>query len=147
MVMNPWRWCLVAVLLAATVGCRTSPRTRVWGEVSFDGRPVAKGTIEFIPAEGTGGTSAGGAIEDGSYDIPAKQGPLTGGTYRVEITALAKTGRTRPNVFDPNGPLLDDYKCYIPACYNSKSVLKVTLSAPKENKHDFRLVSSRRPPQ
>jgi hypothetical protein len=53
---------LIAVLLA---GCGASS-CRVTGEVTYEGDPVKKGTITFVPVDGKG-PIAGGSIVDGRY--------------------------------------------------------------------------------
>jgi hypothetical protein len=75
------RWLTVFLVAfgfgAATIGCGgNSPRPpmgKVSGKVTYDGQPVDKGRVTFIPASGdgdSGGTSAMGVIEsDGSYSL------------------------------------------------------------------------------
>ena len=113
---------------------------RVWGEVTFEDKPIELGIIEFLPTDGTPGPSTGGEIKEGKYDVPAKVGPLPGKSYLVSITAMAKTGKTAPNPLDPKGPPTPILKNIIPAVSNTKTTLKIAIS-PKaaENKHDFHL--------
>jgi hypothetical protein len=58
--------CLFAVLVVAT-GCNGNTAS-VSGTVSYDGRPVDRGSIAFLPADGAGPT-AGGDIVDGRYSV------------------------------------------------------------------------------
>lgn len=132
----------VAVLLVCAAGCgRNTGTVSIGGAVSYDGQPVASGTIIFMPVEGTQGPSTGSAIEAGRYQVPAQKGPLAGGRYKVEITALQKTGKTVPNMFDPNGQPLEAVEQFVPECYNARSKLMVTVTA-GANKADFSLRSS-----
>jgi hypothetical protein len=136
-----WLVTLGVVLTLTACGSKNAP-VRVWGDVTFDGEKVETGTIEFNPIDGTKGPQTGRTIEAGRYDVPAGVGPLAGGTYLVRITATAKTGKTTPNPAAPAGPPVELLKMYIPAEYNAKSTLKVTISPQASaNKFDFPLTS------
>ena len=54
------------------VGCNqegdTLPRQPIWGAVTLEGKPLAKGTIQFQPATSEP-VSAGALINDGGYSI------------------------------------------------------------------------------
>ena len=69
----------LAAVLWSIAGCG-SATVPLWGEVTFDGKPLESGTIEFIPVEGTPGPSTGGTITDGQYDVPPNVGAQPGGT-------------------------------------------------------------------
>ena len=57
-------WLFLAVLLVFAAGCgRNTGKVSIGGDVSYDGQPVATGTIIFTPVEGTQGPSTGGGIE------------------------------------------------------------------------------------
>jgi hypothetical protein len=56
---------VLAVLFA--VGCDGDNSATVKGAVQFDGKPVAEGSINFVPVDGKTKT-AGGSIKDGKYD-------------------------------------------------------------------------------
>ena len=46
-------WWFLAVLLVVAVGCgRNTGKVSIGGDVSYDGQPVASGTIIFTPVEG-----------------------------------------------------------------------------------------------
>ena len=53
---------------------------------------------------------------------------MDGGVYQVRITALRKSGKTAPNMFQPGGPPLELQENYIPAKYSQNSTLKVTVT-------------------
>lgn len=60
------RWLLVAALLATTLpGCSQSTGT-VSGKVTFQGQPVAAGSVTFIHADGP---TRSGSIREGSYSV------------------------------------------------------------------------------
>jgi hypothetical protein len=111
---------------------------RVWGEVTYDSEPVAEGVILLTPEAGHAAPTAGGLIKNGRYDMPAMKGPRAGVTYRVSIEGLKKTGKKIVSPQDPDGA--DEKNQFIPPEYNSRSMLKITVSkqAP-ENQKDFSL--------
>ena len=91
------RFCLVGFVTVITcallAGCSNSGgRIGVGGAVTLDGKPLENGLINFQPAPGVEAPSAGGAIANGSYDLPANSG-LMPGEYRVIIQAFKKTGK------------------------------------------------------
>jgi hypothetical protein len=99
------------------------------------------GSIVFIPVEGTPGPSRGCTLDDkGRYDLPAKDGLLAKGTYRVEVVHLRPTNEYVRNTIKPGGPPIQVSKNYIPRVYNHKSILKVTVSeSSSANQLDFKL--------
>ena len=80
----------VAIAAAGAIGCGgegPEGRQTVYGKVTLDGQPLARGEIAFDPdPDGSGGAtvSTGGVIVDGSYSISGEDGP-TAGKYRVSI--------------------------------------------------------------
>jgi hypothetical protein len=119
------------------IGCSETegPQTmRVWGDVSYDGKPIESGTIDFVSADGSPPAQA--PIKDGHYDLDAKAGPVAEKTYRVEIHALAKTGKTVPNLMPGGDPTMEMLVETIPAEYNAKSSLKATIS-PEASKNQL----------
>ena len=87
--------CALLVLCSGCGPTRTTEGVR--GEVSFDGRPLETGTIDFIPVEGTAGGSARSVIANGRYEVAAEHGLLANGTYQVRVIGLRKTGRKEFN--------------------------------------------------
>lgn len=121
---------LLVLLAVCVAGCNAGRRLLpVSGSVSFDGKPIKKGTIEFIPVDGTSGPSFGGSIKEGRYEVAAARGARERGTYQVRITALKRTGKTMPNIFRPGGPPLEVEDNFIPPKYNRESTLKITITA------------------
>jgi hypothetical protein len=134
---------VVALCLSCGLfGCGSSgPRPiAIQGEVSYGGEPVEKGEIALIPTAGHQGPATGGDIVKGKYHIPATVGPLTGGTYRVNIMALAKLGKLVPDPFNPSGPQIALEENYIPPQYNQKSTLVIEIPADARSlSKDFKL--------
>ena len=107
---------------------------RVWGEVTYDSKPVPEGSILLMPEAGQKAPTAGGLIKDGRYDMPAKKGPRAGVTYRVSIDGLEKTGKM---IQHPLGPY-EETRQLIPPEYNTRSNLQITVSKKvSENQKDF----------
>lgn len=129
------------VVLLVVPGCDSGPKkARVRGSVSFDGKPIEEGMIELVPIDDTSGPSTGGMISGGKYEIAADRGPLLGGTYEVRIQGFKKTGQTVVDRDRPNAPPTETKANFIPAEFNSKSTLKVTVSS-KSAEHNFDLTS------
>src|SRR5688572_18410502 len=78
-------WSAVAALvIAAFLGCgRSDGRQLVSGTVTFQGKPLDQGTIDFYAA-GKSTVEAGALITEGKYEIPADKGLLPG-KYLVKI--------------------------------------------------------------
>jgi major membrane immunogen (membrane-anchored lipoprotein) len=84
---------VVAFCLAMSLGgCGSDDglgkRYSVYGTVSYNGQPVEKGEIAFVP-EDPGGRAASGVIENGSYTLSTignRDGALPG-KYKVTVTA------------------------------------------------------------
>lgn len=84
---------LVCSLVLACVSCTSeSGRLEVWGEVTFDGQKIDKGSILFIPLDGKS-IKTGGPIADGRYEISAEKGPVPG-KHRVLCFWEKATGKT-----------------------------------------------------
>jgi hypothetical protein len=131
---------LSAVMLLLT-GCDSGPRRmRLWGEVSFENQPITEGTIVFTPVPSTKGPSTGASIRDGKYEVPEAAGGFLGGVYRVEISALRRTGKKIPSFMIKDAPDFELSENYIPDRYNRESELEITVSeVTNENRFDFKL--------
>lgn len=126
MMRSKWNAFMAFAVLAMS-GCGDDgPLTvRVGGAVTFDGKPLEEGKITLTPTGETPGGSYAGEIKDGKYEIPKEDGPLANGSYRVEISAIAKKGKSLPNVVDPGGPSLAVFEELIPPVYNRSSTLSM----------------------
>jgi len=121
--------------LLSPLGCGPSgpQKYRVSGTVSFDEQPVEEGEVIFAPVDPTLGPDAG-RIVDGVFDLPA-----TAGRKRVQIRASrqvpGETGfRGRPRI-----------ESYVPARYDSETMLTAEVSPGGDNHFDFQLHSDPKP--
>jgi hypothetical protein len=105
-------------LTACLAGCgRSDGLTAVSGTVSYDGQPVKKGTVTFLPADGNGPTAAA-VIADGKYSV--KVAP---GRKLVRIEGYKVLGRRPYNPGNPKSPMVDKQEQILPQRYNAKSEL------------------------
>jgi len=133
---------VIAGCLLGTAGCGQQyegpSRGAVQGKVTLDGQLVKGGTITFTPAQGTQGTTAGGDIVDGYYDIPEPKGPVAG-KNRVAISAQVKTGKQvpAPPIAGPAG-MMDEVIESIPPRFNQQTKLVKDIKS-GQNTIDFEL--------
>lgn len=150
-IVSAWRpqrgpFGLLAVILICSLGCGGSggpERANVTGQVTFDGQPVEKGVIAFVPDGSTVGPTSGAIIENGRYRTQSGGGPVLG-SHRVEIVAhrpgkkieVAGIGgaATGPSASGAT----QETEMYIPAEYNANSMLTVNIKS-GTNTHDFAL--------
>ena len=122
----------LSLALAAAAGCG-SDRHGVEGTVTYDGAPVAVGTIAFLPTDGKG-IKAGGRIENGRYKLDPQFG-LNPGPHKVEVRWAKPTGKKYKNEF---GEEFDRTEEGLPAKYHKDTTLTADVR-PGENVIDFRL--------
>lgn len=91
---NRWLawWCVWVLLSLTGCGEQASDRQSLKGTVTLDGTPLVEGSILFVPQQGTKGPTAGGKISEGRFSVSPEGGTFSG-TFRVEITAVRKTGK------------------------------------------------------
>lgn len=115
-------------LLFFAAGCgEANPlgRRPIYGSVSFQGKPVDYGAIQFNPLDMQHGVNSGGMIENGKYQLPTSQG-LPPGEYLVMVTAP-----DRSKMEKVEGPPGDERSLAverIPAKYNLKTTLKLDVT-------------------
>lgn len=136
--------CLFVVSGFTGCGGSSGPkRSAVRGKVTFDGAPVSRGMIVFLPEQGVDGPSSGGEITNGEYTIPEASGPVAG-MHRVEITASREEGNeTTAGVggatAGPSGGFTGpSVTMYIPTEYNRDSKLKEDIKT-GDNEFNFEL--------
>jgi hypothetical protein len=128
-------WFVVAVALSLA-GCGDkSNRLPMAGTVTWQGRPLAKGSIVFVPTAEHRGPKVGAPIVNGEYEIERDRG-ATPGTYRVEVRADAGEYPHSPS--DKPRPKVPAPQMIIPPEYNRQSKLTVIVSREKA-RFDFKL--------
>jgi len=120
-------------------GCgRDNPLGRVAlsGTVTFQGKPLDRGTIEFTPLPGSAGVGSGAIIQDGSFDVSADQG-LPPGTYRVRIySAESGSGAAAPEAPGEHESIAKER---IPPEFNSQSTQEVNVTSDGPNTFEFNI--------
>jgi hypothetical protein len=132
-------------LAASLAGCGEAgdglPREAVSGTVTLDGKPLARGVLQMLPAGQGGGTPCGALIEDGKFAIARRQGPVPG-EYVVTINS-SPDGAPGGAPAGPPGPVssAERPKELIPPEYNAQSKLTATVKADSPNMLEFALKS------
>jgi hypothetical protein len=124
------------MLTAATLaGCgRSGPeRVVVSGAVTYEGKPIAEGRINFMPTGQSAVPMSGAVIHNGRYRVDAKGG-VPVGTHTVQIEAYG--GSPAPGrVLKPGARTQ-----YLPGKFNADSQLEITIqSGTGEVTKDFEL--------
>jgi hypothetical protein len=116
-------------LMACLTGCgRGGGMAALSGSVSYDGQPVEKGTITFLPADGKGPTAAA-PITDGKYSVKVAYGRRV-----VKIEGFKVLGQ---HPFSANNPrMVVEQQQIIPPCYNTRSELTRDIT-PADRVCDF----------
>jgi hypothetical protein len=140
--------------LFLVVGCGDTTglekRYPVYGTVTYQGKPVEKGTINFIPSKPGEGRAAGAPIQNGSYSLTtASQGDgALPGAYDVTVSsksidtsameAVAKGGQFHHDATFAKAN--KEAKDLVPAKYGSitTSGLKAQVKT-ESNKYDYEL--------
>lgn len=116
-------------------------RKAVYGKVTLDGTPLARGVISFDPEGGsTGAQPVGGVVTDGSYSIDSAAGP-TPGKYKVSIRSASTETPDDANGPGPSSPRKKPAADPIPERYNAKSTLTAEVQASGSTSADFALTS------
>jgi hypothetical protein len=114
-------------------GCGKSEATRyrVSGSVTFKGKPIPVGSIQFSPdtAKGNNGPSAYTSIKDGRYDSAADGRGTVGGPQIVSVEAFDGQN-VDPDVL-PNGrPLVRGFRKSFDLPKDADATLDLELSTP-----------------
>lgn len=72
------------VLATVALGCNSSATT-VTGQVTYEGKPVQKGAISFMPTDGQG-PSCGGSIVNGRYTAQLSPGKKIVRVVETKVT-------------------------------------------------------------
>lgn len=120
--------CMVlAVCLSGCGGGSDGPsRVDVSGQVTYQGKPIPRGQIRFVPTGPEGGPIAAVEIRDGKYAAMGETG-VPVGTHRLEFLGFKIVGATSPADMVGAGE-----EQYIAEKHNAKSThtLKVPAGSP-----------------
>jgi hypothetical protein len=128
---------LVMIASLGLAGCgETTERIPFAGTVTWQGRPLAKGSILFVPSGEHRGPKIGAPIVNGDYQIDEDRG-ATPGTYRVEVRADSGEYPHSPTDARPK-TITPAPKSAIPPEYNRRSKLTALVSK-DQTRFDFDL--------
>jgi hypothetical protein len=119
---------LAAALLSGCRGDRGPERVAVSGTVTYNGKPVAVGTIRFVAGPTSSAPMSAAAIADGKYAADT-HGGVAVGTHKVQIEAFRRIGN-RAQSDDRLPPGIKDrspYEQYLPAKYNTSTELEISI--------------------
>ncbi|RCS54686.1 hypothetical protein DTL42_06040 [Bremerella cremea] len=127
----------LGTLTLLTVGCGgpKSDKLEMTGKVTLDGQPLQEGAITIEATDDKGGVD-GGMITDGEYKVLT-----TPGDKLIKINATKVVGQKK-TYNTPDSPTEDVVKEIIPPKYNTRSDIKVTVTADAAS-HDFTLESKK----
>ena len=131
--MKQLLWVLGALVLT---GCSGESLVEVHGKVTYDGKPVESGTINFEP-EDRSGPSQGVAITNGEYRF-AGPNRIEPGAKLVRIHAFGPSGK-KTSAAPGSSTMVDAMHQYIPSRYNTASELKCNVEPGKEMLHNIDL--------
>ena len=128
--------CGAALLLSA---CSGDPlgRHAISGNVKVDGKPLAKGNINFWPVDGQA-TSGGGEVIDGKFSV-AKASGLVNGKYRVVVNAAIPGSAGQPDASALPGDIPPPPKEMIPPEWNSASTQTIEVQPKGPFEFDFEI--------
>lgn len=122
------------VLLIVFMGCNASNLYPVQGMITYEGKPVPNGTVNFIP--NSNGPTATGEITNGFYRLSThfSGDGAQPGTYRVIIVAMEDQAERLPEERSPLPAAI------VPVRYTSLATSDLTATIDeKQNKIDFDL--------
>jgi len=138
------KYCLIGICfvlficLLVTRGCggpeNPLGRLAVSGEVTLNGEPLDRGTIEFVPQAYKSPVTTGALIIDGRFNIPTLKG-LPAGIYTVRIYATEEVSTCKTTKYpEEQGPIPKER---IPKEYNDESNLVFTVKSDDSNYMEF----------
>jgi hypothetical protein len=134
-----WARLAPAILIAAAAGgCggMTSSGYSASGDVSWRGKPLGYGTIEFAPESGGAG-SVGTEVRDGKYALPNPPG-LAPGRYKVRISSIKGSDPRTQRVAD-GGLASPDAKEQLDKKYNEETTLQAEVTPGGSKTFNFAL--------
>jgi len=136
---------LVGIAALALPGCGpgSGGLAVVKGKISYKGKPVPNGTINFLPNDGNKPSATGEIQPDGSYELKTylSNKPSNGaviGQHKVVIVAMMDMGSALPEQRTPLPPPI------VPVKYTSPATSDLTANVEdKENTINFDLVDGK----
>ena len=125
---------MLSLLSATLIGCGPSMGT-VRGVVNVDDKPLARGIISYVPANGEGEPITV-TIQDGKYELQTTTGPK-----QVQISAPVVIGQ-RKSFEGPSAPLEDITEESLPDRYHVNTELTFDVQ-PGLNTKDWSVESKK----
>ena len=162
--------CGVITLTSCGTDDRFGKLYSVSGAVTYNGQPLEKGEISFVPEDSTKGIGATGVIENGSYTLSTggNNDGARAGKYKVTVTARedasakakeafqkAKSGNSKTSATEDPGYIPKQFvtkaqseaKSLIPAGYGDIRTTTLTAEVKEQtNTIDFKLSDATAPP-
>ena len=126
--------CLAVLILAGCGQSNPLGRLALSGTVQLQGQPLDQGSIEFSPLEGSPKVTSGGPIQEGRFEIVARQG-LPPGTYRVRIFSADPSAAGAEPEFP--GEHTEVRRDRIPPEWNANSDKQITVTEDGPNEFEF----------
>lgn len=126
-------------LFGIVAGCGSGdPRLPVSGTVSWKGKPLDTGTVEFLPADPGISTQSTAVVTNGAFNIP-KEGGLVPGRYKVVVSSPDPKTQQGPPDAPPGERGGYPAKDRIPPEYSTAGKTKLTaeVKAGQENRFEF----------
>jgi len=103
------------------------PLCPLQGSIRLAGRPLTKGTIQFIPVESEINKGAAGTIVNGSYVVPKQYG-LAPGKYQVQVSSLRHDEVAKKISAQLEGEEIAELTEDVPDRFNAKSEIYIDLT-------------------
>jgi|SRR5438105_6710784 len=117
------------IIVMVALGCGPSkpnyPAARLEGNVTLDGKPIAQGTLQFVPQDTTQAPVTSAAIVDGRYVAEA----VPRGKLRVLLSATKETGKMIKEYSSPRPEVVN----LIPEKYRAGIPIEVTGDNPNQD--------------
>ena len=146
MIRKNFRWMALTIVSVSLSGCgaevdQRGQRVGVSGQVMIDGQPLTKGRIVFVSDDGAGAVKATALIENGTYAIDEKRGPLASNARVAIHPELLELGELEVARGGDRFMKIDIRPIAIPHRYNTRSELTAQISEDGDNAFNFELAS------
>lgn len=143
LVVRYFGWLIVIVLITAFAGCDagTAPAAgSIHGEITLNKQRVDNGVIAFLPLGEAAARGMASPIKQGQYFVKLEGGRVAIGDYAVRISARRTNGQAANDSDNHDVRPIAPKDDYIPATYNTRSTLKVSVDDPnREYVVDFHM--------